>query len=45
MVLGPIPVDQLEGTLKLVKHRLFDVQSPEEMRKALSDLITELSAI
>ena len=43
--LGPTAVDQLEPTLKLLKHKLYDVQTPEEMRKALADLIAELSSI
>ncbi len=43
--LGPMPIDQLEPTLKPLKHKLYDVQTPEEMRKALADLINELSVI
>jgi hypothetical protein len=45
VVLGPNAIDQLEPTLKMLKHRLFDVQNPEEMRKALADLMADLSAI
>ena len=45
LVLGPNVIDQLEPTLKTLKHRLFDVQTPEEMRKAIADLMAELSAI
>jgi Cu/Ag efflux protein CusF len=44
-VLGPHAVDQLEATLKQLKHRLYDVQNPEEMRKALADLMAELSVL
>jgi hypothetical protein len=44
-ILGPPIIDQLEPTLKLLKHRLFDVQNPEEMRKALADLLAEISAL
>ncbi len=43
--LGPAAIDQLEPTLKLLKHKLYDVQTPEEMRRALADLIADLSTI
>jgi hypothetical protein len=45
IALGPAAIDQLEPTLKLLKHKLYDVQTPEEMRKALADLIADLSAV
>jgi Cu/Ag efflux protein CusF len=45
LALGPTAIDQLEPTLKPLKHRLYDVQTPEEMRKALADLIAELSVL
>jgi hypothetical protein len=43
--LGPVASDQLEPMLKPLKHKLYDVQTPEEMRKALADLMNELSVI
>ena len=43
--MSPVVIDQLEPTLKPLRHRLFDVQTPEEMRKALADLLAEISAI
>lgn len=43
--LGPTIVDQLEPTLRNLRHRLFDVQNPEEMRKALAELITDISSM
>jgi hypothetical protein len=45
MQLGPAAIDQLEPTLKPLRHRLYDVQSPEEMRKAVADLLAEISAM
>ncbi len=43
--LGPTIVDQLEPTLRNLRHRLFDVQNPEEMRKALAELLADISSI
>jgi hypothetical protein len=45
VALGPAAIDQLEPTLKPLKHKIYDVQTPEEMRKALADLILDLSVI
>jgi hypothetical protein len=45
MQVAPPIIDQLEPTLKPLAHRLFDVQSPEEMRKALADMLAELSVL
>ena len=45
MQMGPTIVDQLEATLRNLRHRLFDVQNPEEMRKALAELTIDLSAM
>jgi hypothetical protein len=45
MQIIPPVVDQLESTLKPLRHRLFDVQSPEEMRRALADLLAEISTL
>jgi hypothetical protein len=36
-------VDSLEGTLKPLAPRLFDIRSPEEFRKALAAMLTEIS--
>jgi hypothetical protein len=44
-VTTPPVVDQLEPTLKALRHRLFDVQTPEEMRRALADLLAEISVL
>jgi hypothetical protein len=43
--LAPTIVDQLEPTLRNLRHRLFDVQNPLEMRKALAELLSDISAI
>jgi hypothetical protein len=39
------PQDSLEGTLKPLQPRLFDVFTPEQFRKALSTLLDEISRI
>jgi len=40
---GREPVDSLEQTLKGLKPHLFDVSTPEEFRKALGQLLGEIS--
>ena len=39
------PLDSLEGTLKPLQPRLFDVTTPEQFRKALGALLDEISRI
>jgi len=46
--LHPVPLeppDSLERTLKPLEPRLFDVDSPEQFRKALATLMAEISKI
>jgi hypothetical protein len=38
-----VPQDSLEGTIKPLDPRLFDVETPEQFRKALSVLLGEIS--
>jgi hypothetical protein len=40
---GREPIDSLEQTLKPLEPHLYDVTTPEQFRKALSDLIGEIS--
>jgi hypothetical protein len=44
VIIPPI-VDQLEPTLKPLRHQLFDTGTPEEMRKAIADLLAGISLI
>jgi hypothetical protein len=37
------PIDQLEPTLKPLAPRLFDVETPEEFRKALAAILAEIA--
>lgn len=39
------PVDALEHTLKPLQPRLYDVYSPEQFRKALSNMLDEISQL
>ena len=39
------PVDSLERTLKPLQPHLFDVYTPEQFRKALSNLLDEISRL
>jgi hypothetical protein len=44
----PIPtaqIDQLEPTLKPLAPRLFDVETPEQFRKALATVLAEISGL
>jgi hypothetical protein len=38
-------VDQLEKTLKPVSPRVFDVSTPEEMRKALAEIRDQIESL
>ena len=40
-----LQIDQLEHTLKPVAPRVFDVKSPEDFRKALADILAEISKL
>ncbi len=39
------PVDQLASTLKPLAPRLFDVTTPEQFRKALATMLTEIASL
>jgi hypothetical protein len=39
------PIDQLASTLKLLAPRLFDVTTPEQFRKALATMLTEIASL
>ena len=39
------PVDSLERTLKPLQPRLFDVYAPDQFRKALGNLLEEISKL
>ena len=39
------PQDELEHTLKVLRPRLFDVYTPEQFRKALRNIIDEISLL
>ncbi len=44
--LGPEPqFDQLEPTLKPLAPRLFDIETPEQFRKALATILSEISSM
>jgi hypothetical protein len=36
-------IDQLEPTLKPLAPRVFDVETPEEFRKALATIVAEIA--
>jgi hypothetical protein len=38
-----VQLDQLESTLKPLAPRLFDVDTPEQFRKALATVLAEIS--
>lgn len=38
-----VPIDQLASTLKPLAPRLFDVETPEQFRKALAAILAEIS--
>jgi hypothetical protein len=40
-----LPIDQLEPTLKPLAPRLFDVETPEDFRKALAAILTEIAKL
>jgi hypothetical protein len=40
---GPEPPDQLAGTLKPLAPRLFDVERPEDFRKALASMLADIA--
>jgi hypothetical protein len=43
---GPGPqIDQLEPTLKPLAPRLFDIETPEQFRKALAAVLSEISSM
>jgi hypothetical protein len=42
---APPLVDQLEPTLRPLEPRLFDVETPDQFRKALAEILGELAAL
>jgi hypothetical protein len=42
---GELQIDQLEPTLKPLGPRLFDLQTPEQLRKALASVLEEIASM